>query len=46
MSSDLGSSKATAFDFPQLKQVVTASSSFLAFDEADVPWIRRQMSSM
>ena len=46
MSSDLGSPKATALVFPQLKQVVTASSSFLAFAAADVPCIRRQMSSI
>jgi hypothetical protein len=34
MSSDFGLSKANALDFPQLKQVATAFSSFLAFDVA------------
>src|SRR5437588_2585080 len=46
MSSDLGSSKATAFSLPQSKHVVTPSSRSLQFSWGESPTTSRQMSSI
>src|SRR5205085_11107016 len=46
MSSDLGSSKATAFSFPQLKHVVTPSSRSSQFCWGESPTTSRHMSSI
>src|SRR5205085_6745668 len=46
MSSDLGSSKATAFSLPQSKYVVTPSSRSAQFSWGESPTTSRQTSSI
>jgi hypothetical protein len=46
MTPDFGSSKATAFSSPHVKEVSTASSSSLALLVAEVPSVIRQISAM
>src|SRR5437660_3372933 len=46
MISDLGSSKATEFSFPQSKHVVTPSSRSAQFSWGESPTTTRQMSSI